>query len=362
MIFSMCTRPITIKNPDPHKFLGVTLQVPCGSCPECLKSRQDSWKLRLMEESNNWKYLYFFTLTYNDDSLPLTADGLSTASKRDVQLWLKRFRIAYFRSKLVPFHGKYFICAEYGPNGTHRPHYHGLLMTDESDVSSLFLDWSDHKGFVDFHSIYADQGERQAVANYVSKYCCKGEFASRRADIEAGLIEKAWTICSKGIGASYCTRMRSYHLPFRSKFLSTEDYLDCIIDRQYVSFSVKGTLFKYRMPRYYKERFYFAKMPFEVDIWDKKLKQYVKKIVYRFCTKNLLARQLQVRVRNRFLEEFHRQLQYAGFAGVEISDIPVEAFMALQDSSRYNMDMREDQVRRNLFSFYETNARKWSHL
>lgn len=360
----MCVHPIVIRNPDPAKFLGATLQVPCGKCAECLKSRQNAWKLRLMEEADNWANLFFFTLTYNDGALPVTEDGLSTACKRDIQLWLKKFRMSYRRMFDCDFLGKYFICAEYGPNGTHRPHYHGLLMTDcpKQIVDSLFADWRSNKGFVDVSLIEAVQGERQAVANYVSKYCCKGEFASRRADIEAGLIEKAWIICSKGIGSTYPERMRSYHLPFHRKFVVSNEEADCVLDRQFVCFSVANKNFKYRMPRYYKERLYFAKMPFEVDVWDKKQMKYVKKVVYRYCTKNLLARQLQMRVRDRILENLSKLLCAAGFEGVDPSDIPNEVFVALSHSSPHDLAMREHKARRDLFSFYETNARKWSHL
>lgn len=359
----MCTRPITIKNPDPSKFLGPTLVVPCNRCPECLKSRQDSWKLRLMEESSNWSYLYFFTLTYNDDSLPVTDDGLSTACKRDVQLWLKKFRTSFMRVHDYKFKGRYFICAEYGPNGTHRPHYHGLLMTDHSfsEVSSLFDYWRVNKGFVDVSSISAVAGERQAVANYVSKYCCKGEFASRVRDINAGLIEKAWTICSKGIGASYVSRRRSFHLPF-GRICDTFDEIDCVLDRMYVGFQTDKGYFKYRMPRYYRERLYQAYMPFEVDFWDKKLKKYVKKTVYRYCTKNVLSRQIQMRLRDRVLEIFYRKLRSSGFTDGPTFDVPHEVFMVLSNSTLYDLDVREHKIRRDLFSFYETQKNRWRHL
>ena len=66
----------------------------------------------------------------------------SSACKADVQSWLKRLQaVTRKRAKARGLHAKdidrgaykhlkpkfsYFICAEYGPNGTHRPHY-GLL-------------------------------------------------------------------------------------------------------------------------------------------------------------------------------------------------------------------------------------------
>lgn len=362
----MCVAPIIIKNPDPQKFLGATIQVPCGKCVECLKSRQDQWKIRLMEECKNFRYCYFFTLTYNDVALPITDDGLSTACKRDVQLWIKRFRMSFERSQGVKLSDylKYFICAEYGPNGTHRPHYHGLFMTDLDDlaISSLFKDWSDSKGFVKWDSIPYNPDERQAVSNYVSKYCCKGEFASRVDDIKAGLIEKAWTLVSKGVGASYCRNpaVRRYHLPF-GRF-SSECFrpvnLDSVIDRQKVSFSTPNGVFTYRMPRYYRERLYMSKLPFDSLQYDPKTKTFIHKTVYRYSSKNLFSRCLQIRIRDRFLSR-------ASMLDV-ITDISAEARFSLAHRLRTcqidNLSARASSCRSKLASFYFTNASRWQSL
>lgn len=76
----MCYNPITIKTPDGYK------KVPCGHCLECLRKYQNEWSNRMYEElkSHNGKAV-FFTLTYNDESVPknflvsdYTADGEKT--------------------------------------------------------------------------------------------------------------------------------------------------------------------------------------------------------------------------------------------------------------------------------------------
>lgn len=149
---SMCTRPITIK--QKNAFGSDSVQTfPCGACPECLKDKQNAYKMRLVEESKNWNYLYFFTLTYSDESLPRNDFGNSTACVKHIQSWLKRFRIRQERARCdiegIPYKYlafpsvrdtcsvkfKYFICAEYAPDGeyvdrkgclrrsTMRPHY-----------------------------------------------------------------------------------------------------------------------------------------------------------------------------------------------------------------------------------------------
>lgn len=362
----MCVTPISFKSVDNYG-MTCTMCVPCGKCPECLKDRQNSWKLRLMEESKNYAYLYFFTLTYNDESLPVTDDGLSTACKRDVQLWLKKFRMAFerYRGVRLSDYFKYFICAEYGPNGTHRPHYHGLFMTDldSSSIAGLFKDWELNKGFVKWDSIAFNPDERQAVANYVSKYCCKGEFASRSADIEAGLIEKAWTIVSKGVGASYCMdkHNRHYHMPDSEVSCPSREQLDTIIDRRKVSFDTGKQKFTYKMPRYYRERLYMSKLPFEQKVWNKNKMCYEEKIVYRYSSKNFLSRQIAMRVRERVLEDFAHRV---GAESTEVlSDVRFdEAARRLSSYNPLDLDYRKIRVRSKLANFYITNANKWSHL
>lgn len=61
----MCYNPITIKTPSGYQ------KVPCGHCLECLRQYQNSWSNRMYEEikAHNGKAV-FFTLTYNDESVP----------------------------------------------------------------------------------------------------------------------------------------------------------------------------------------------------------------------------------------------------------------------------------------------------
>lgn len=299
----MCNHSFKVKVES--KTLGTSyyIDAPCGRCSECVKRRQNDWKLRLCEECKNWKHLYFFTLTYAPENLPYnineeTGEALSTARKSDLQSWLKLMRERFQRS-----HGgdrlqmKYFICAEYGPRGTKRPHYHGLIMTDVDyfDIAPLFRWWSMFKGFVKWKKVVPTSASpdirehRSKCANYVSKYCCKGEFASRFDDIEAGLIEKAWTICSKNIGASYIDEMSTWHLPpwFKcaqidgsfteeqvwSLFLNAESpiiaEIDLILSRNKVYDGSHG----YKMPKYYRDRIYGIKKYDKRIITDERHKQ-----------------------------------------------------------------------------------------
>lgn len=167
----MCLYPISIKTEDAYG-LPVNQSVPCGKCIECLKDRQNSWKIRLTEEARDHLYVYFFTLTYNDDTVPwsLSPDGTKVLhpSKVDIQLWIKRHRIKYERyfGRKIDF--KYFICSEYGPN-TGRPHYHGMIFTDISPtfISSMFNDWSSSMGFVNFSELSQFSKKKVVDAAYL---------------------------------------------------------------------------------------------------------------------------------------------------------------------------------------------------
>lgn len=96
------------------------LLIPCGKCPACVQNKSLEWTARLMKESEEWKYTYFVTLTYDDEHI-------KDLNKRDIQLFLKRFR------KYTGFECKYYITGEYGET-TGRSHYHAIFfMNDKLD-------------------------------------------------------------------------------------------------------------------------------------------------------------------------------------------------------------------------------------
>lgn len=93
------------------------LLLPCGKCPNCLQNKALDWTSRLMKEAEEWKYTYFITLTYDDCHK-------KDLNKRDIQLFLKRFR------KESGYELKYYITGEYGET-TLRPHYHAIFFLNE---------------------------------------------------------------------------------------------------------------------------------------------------------------------------------------------------------------------------------------
>lgn len=179
----MCLTPITMRSTDAFG-VDVTQSFPCGKCIECLKDRQNSWKIRLVEEARDHKFVYFFTLTYNDDSVPFTTlpggTRVNHVSKYDIQLWVKRSRINFVRKLKREIDFKYFITSEYGPN-TGRPHYHGIVFTDVSPtyISLMFHDWSSNYGFVNFSSVGWSAKKKAKVALLLSQIMLQNTASSQ---------------------------------------------------------------------------------------------------------------------------------------------------------------------------------------
>lgn len=75
------------------------------------------WTHRLMLESGLHSSTSFVTLTYNQESLPISASG-PTLVPEDLSRFLKRYR-----KRIAPVAIRYFAIGEYG-DATWRPHYH----------------------------------------------------------------------------------------------------------------------------------------------------------------------------------------------------------------------------------------------
>lgn len=255
----MCTSPITIRQ---HGIGGEhSIQVPCGKCCECKRKYQNSWYVRLNEQLRESGKMVFFTLTYNEDTVPLNIDTYTGESHRsvrrsDVVNWIKRFRTRRERAgKSTDF--KYFVTSEYGPR-TLRPHYHGCLFgLDYYDCRSMFREWESMFGFTKAETISYGSTNADKSIRYVSKYCSKGVFENPKVD--KGLVDPTFHLISKKIGFSFITRMRDYYLCkdlHIQKFLSTNVYnpvyVRQVLNRKFVQIGD----FRYGMPRYYSNYIY----------------------------------------------------------------------------------------------------------
>ena len=100
------------------------LMLPCGKCPSCVQNKALEWTSRLVKEAEEWEYTYFLTLTYDDIHV-------KNLNKRDIQLFIKRFR------KDTGFNLKYYVSGEYGET-TLRPHYHAIFFLNDKLSDLVF--------------------------------------------------------------------------------------------------------------------------------------------------------------------------------------------------------------------------------
>lgn len=101
---------------DPHPD-AVPIRLPCGQCTGCRLDRAKSWAVRCMHEASLHDQSCFLTLTYSEDALPVD----ESLTHPHIQDFFKRLR---YHLK-IPL--RYYMCGEYGENGTKRPHYHIIL-------------------------------------------------------------------------------------------------------------------------------------------------------------------------------------------------------------------------------------------
>ena len=239
------------------------LIVPCGHCSQCLKSRQNDLAVRCAIEARKRGSMIFVTLTYRDDTLPVScslecvdkdsgecfrdmpcsvisrdtelyknltfkfsqmdrrrvkyvySDILEidndlyrycftpSISNRDVQLWLKSCRVQYFREFKLPLKKfSYVAVGEYGPN-TNRPHYHlAFFGLAKHVVDWMCSRWNRQFGFSYVQKVNAINEDGSNGFDICSRYI--GKYLSKgKFECESvGLrySKKPRLLCSIGIG------------------------------------------------------------------------------------------------------------------------------------------------------------------
>lgn len=115
----------------------------CGKCLACRVKKRREWTTRLILEMLKSTAGCFVTLTYDERHVPWatsqeTGELQRTLSKRDFQLFMKRFRRELERLKGHSYPVRFFGCGEYGTQGTQRPHYHILIFgASDMDIDVL---------------------------------------------------------------------------------------------------------------------------------------------------------------------------------------------------------------------------------
>lgn len=282
----MCTNPISVPERVCGRIVGYKT-FSCGKCHECLSLKTNDYIQKYFREAIFRKSMHFVTLTYSDEYIPLNyfyvdnhgdyqycsdapypeeeslirdhwidsynfsgvetfvqdydAVAFSTLRRRDVRLWIKRFRTETKLDFSFSFIG------EYGKKG--RPHYHGVIFgLDDKQVCSLLRTWK--FGFTDFKKIplISDKDDIFFVSRYVAKYMHKGSFEDYR--ISEGLAERprVHSSINLGFGSSvdqskledwYLAKDRFPDVSIHDSSFS-EEYLD-VVEARLAVFSLGGS-------------------------------------------------------------------------------------------------------------------------
>lgn len=225
----MCLSPITLTRMvagRPH-----TQVVPCGRCVECKKAQQNEFVYKCVESAKQYGNVWFITLTYNNDSVPVTfdeegeideetgefKDEILTLKREDVKNWKKRVKKAYEKKYGERLELKYLIVGEYGPR-THRPHYHGMFFgLNDKAAKMLQDDWEKKNGFTYFKHIPClpinGVDHVQRTSRYCAKYCVKLSELEDES-VLAGKVEKPRKMTSRGLGVNLkqFANMKRYYL------------------------------------------------------------------------------------------------------------------------------------------------------
>lgn len=134
-----CLSPITKPNPwrgntsslaFMHDTESAYIRIPCGWCDSCIAVKQMYFVQRVQMEAQ-YNHLFMFTLTYNNEHLPVLSVGdhdIRFADIKHLQDMFKRFRDWNAISR--PW--RYLAVSEFG-GLKGRPHFHGLLMLPKYD-------------------------------------------------------------------------------------------------------------------------------------------------------------------------------------------------------------------------------------
>lgn len=234
---SSCKTPL--QNKQTREFF------PCGKCYDCKSRRISGWSYRLMNERKTSSSSYFITFTYDNDHVPLTANGFPTLEKRSFQLFMKRLRKLNPKSPI-----KYYMAGEYGGQSK-RPHYHAIMynvnlvdlcgesIARQIAMKNIPLDGKYNVPCPLWGKGHITLGElTEASCSYTLKYITKPKTIPIHARDDR---EPEFSLMSKGLGKSYLTdEMKLWH---KSK----------LTERMYHVLPSGG---KISMCRYYKEKIY----------------------------------------------------------------------------------------------------------
>lgn len=145
-----CLRPQRVRIVDSHTQKVSFIDTPCGRCEHCMQTKVNEWCTRMYAHAEDFKHIYFVTLTYRSFMHPDHPRNKLLLSKLSQAVWhldsynqTKRYcynpcilckdHYQKFLKKLRKYSGlndiTYVVSGEYGKTYG-RPHFHLILFTN----------------------------------------------------------------------------------------------------------------------------------------------------------------------------------------------------------------------------------------
>lgn len=231
------------------------IEVPCGHCILCREKKSKDWECRCFLETQTAPCQpLFFTLTYRPEDLPFVEYGsycdivthreyykhTPTLVKKDIQDFMKRFRINLQRAGFDSVGIRYYICGEYGHNNG-RPHYHGLFW---------HLPFVSPTRFIEFRKLFEKSWSHGIIRfsecrGGAGRYCLK--YIRKEADNVPKYALPNFFLSSRrngGLGSEWLRQ--------------NEDFLSLHPELNYLEVNDKfsGKISKFALPEYFKQKLY----------------------------------------------------------------------------------------------------------
>lgn len=204
--YDMCLYPIKMRNKRflPNKKNGgnpppvipelAMIEVPCGICHDCRKSKRSGWMIRINTEvRTNAKRAMFVVFTFNEDELEKLGKEVEheNDSEEVAKLAIKRWRERRRAAGMKPI--KYWAATELGHEGTERLHLHAIVFGDQRDLDK----WT-------YGNVFVGNTVSECSVAYVTKYFLKGD--EKNPDYRPRIL------VSNGLGSEYVTIAGNTHM------------------------------------------------------------------------------------------------------------------------------------------------------
>lgn len=202
--------------------------IPCRNCIGCKIKKSQEWATRGYHETKKYKHNYTITLTYNDQNINYTKNGIPTIKMDDLRKFINSLRKKFERKghKNIKILGG----AEYGTK-TMRPHFHIIFFNlPLTDLKPIIWKGKQYWWSNTIENLWG-KNDSQKCPNLIDKvttesisYCVSYSFKklNKKKDTDPLQIEPEKLIMSKNIGKTefdknYETWYKQDHITIKTK-------------------------------------------------------------------------------------------------------------------------------------------------